>query len=197
FSESQIQRKDTRGALVGLEGTEDTPGLLLSWDERWGWSQFGEGGYRPLVLGGEPVLSPETFAHAVTVLLAPRTQQLLLMSNGARRTAHPVDCFVARRLASSRMPRAPRGMCASMGPGHTTTVCPAPTAARSGGLGVQCHFDVATGGPGVGAHLVGALDELFGGGLVHTCDGDVECHRKGQTVLDLAEADLGEIGRAH
>ena len=38
---------------------------------------------------------------------------------------------------------------------------------------------------------MGALDELFGGGLVHTRDGDVECHRKGQTVLDLAEADLG------
>ncbi|HIY41379.1 MAG TPA: hypothetical protein H9836_09650 [Candidatus Nocardiopsis merdipullorum] len=49
-------------------------------------------------------MSPETFAHAVTVLLAPRTQQLLLMSDGARRNAHPVDSFFERRLASHRMP---------------------------------------------------------------------------------------------
>lgn len=104
FSESQIQREDTRGALVRLEATEETPRLLLSWDERWGWSRFGDGGYRPLVLGGEPLLAPEIFAHAVSVLLAPQTQQLLLMSDGARRHAHPVDSFFERRLASYRMP---------------------------------------------------------------------------------------------
>lgn len=104
FPESQVQREDIRGALMRLDATEDSRRLLLTWDERWGWSWFGDGGYRPLVLGGEPLLPPETFTHAVTVLMAPRTQQLLLMSDRSQRDAHPIDSLFERRLAAYRMP---------------------------------------------------------------------------------------------
>ncbi|GAB3711272.1 hypothetical protein [Nocardiopsis nanhaiensis] len=99
---SQIQLRDSRRALVRLEPTLDSPGVLMSWDEQHGWARLEGATRKPLVLGAEPLLPPEAFAHAVTALLSDATRQLLMVADRSRSRAHPVDVVFERRLAAYR-----------------------------------------------------------------------------------------------
>jgi hypothetical protein len=104
FPPSQLHLQDSRRALVRLEPTEDGPGLLLSWDERHGWYRVEGPSRRALVLGAEPLLSPEPFTLAATALLRAGTRQLIMVADRDRGSAHPVDGAFERRLASYRRP---------------------------------------------------------------------------------------------
>lgn len=101
FPESHLQRNDTRGALLRLDGP-DHDDVLLAWDERRGWARLESSGRRPLVLGADPLLEPEAFTHAVTALLSPGTRQLVMVLDRSRVFAHPVDVVFERRLAAYR-----------------------------------------------------------------------------------------------
>lgn len=104
FPESHLQIKDIRNARVRLEPTEETPGLRLSWDERRGWFRMEGAARHPLVLGAEPLLSPEVFTHAVTALLSPEIRQVVMVADRDRKNVHPVDPLFERRLAAYRRP---------------------------------------------------------------------------------------------
>ena len=67
-----------------------------------GWARLEQSVRRPLVLGAEPLLEPEAFAHAVTALLRPGTRQLVMVLDRSRLFAHPVDVVFERRLAAYR-----------------------------------------------------------------------------------------------
>lgn len=101
FPESHLQRSDTRGALLRLDGP-DHDDVLLTWDEQRGWARLEQSVRRPLVLGADPLLDPEAFAHAVTALLSPGTRQLVMVQERSRVFAHPVDLIFERRLAAYR-----------------------------------------------------------------------------------------------
>ena len=101
FPESHLQRSDTRSALIRLGGP-DHDDVLLAWDEQRGWARLEKDGRHPLVLGADPLLSPETFTHAVTALLSPGTRQLVMVLDRSRFFAHPVDVLFERRLAAYR-----------------------------------------------------------------------------------------------
>ena len=102
FPPSQLQLKDARRALVRLEPTEDSPGILLSWDELRGWYRMEGSIRRALVLGAEPLLSPEAFTLAVTAQLSAGTRELIMVADRDRGSAHPVDAVFERRLAAYR-----------------------------------------------------------------------------------------------
>src|SRR5690606_34074240 len=55
---------------------------------------------------------------------------------------------------------------------------------------VQTYFDVAAGGVGVGADLVGRVDQRLGGVLVQARQADVQFHFQTEAAGDLADADL-------
>src|SRR3990167_5428612 len=55
---------------------------------------------------------------------------------------------------------------------------------------VQAHLDVAAGGVGVRADLVGSSDQFIGGGLFEARQADVEFYFQAETTRDLADADL-------
>jgi hypothetical protein len=66
----------------------------------------------------------------------------------------------------------------------------------SGDGGVDRHVDVAAGGVGVRAHLVGRGHELVGGRLVEARDLDVQRHGESEAALvPWADADVGGDGR--
>lgn len=102
FPVSQFQLEDARRALVRLAMTSDSPGVLLCWDERYGWARLEGSTRRELALGAEPLLSPEAFTFAVTALLSPDTGQLHMVADRSRGSAHPPDSVFERRLASYR-----------------------------------------------------------------------------------------------
>lgn len=104
FPTSQLQLEDARRALVRLEPTPDSPGVLLSWDEQYGWHRMEGSTRRALVLGAEPLLDPEAFTLAVTALLSAGTRQLIMVADRGRGSAHPVDTVFERRLAAYRRP---------------------------------------------------------------------------------------------
>ena len=104
FPPSQLQLEDSRRALVRLDPTVDSPGVLLSWDERHGWHRMEGSTRRALVLGAEPLLPPEPFTLAVTALLSAGTRQLMMVADRGRASAHPVDAVFERRLAAYRRP---------------------------------------------------------------------------------------------
>ncbi|MBB6119963.1 DUF6292 family protein [Nocardiopsis algeriensis] len=97
-----VQRGDIRRALLRLQATEETPGLVLAWNEVHGWSRQDETGRQALVLGAEPLLPPDAFARAVTALLAPENQRMMMVQDRSRGSAHPADPRFERRLAAYR-----------------------------------------------------------------------------------------------
>ncbi|MDT0328381.1 hypothetical protein [Nocardiopsis lambiniae] len=102
FPECHMQRHEVRSARVSVGPSEGTRPLTLFWNELRGWTHRREGARVPLVLGAETLLSPETFAVAVTALLSPDPRVLLTVEDRSRYAAHPVDPFFERRLASYR-----------------------------------------------------------------------------------------------
>lgn len=101
FPQSQLQRHDTRSALLHLQDI-DHHDTFLAWDEQHGWSHLNQATRTPLVLGAGPLLDPQTFTHAVTSLLSPHTHRLMVVLDRSRATAHPIDVVFERRLAAFR-----------------------------------------------------------------------------------------------
>lgn len=102
FPQCQFQRGDIRSALMQVEATEDTPRLLLAWNELHGWSRLEETGRQALVLGAEALLPPEAFTRAVTALLVPETSRMMMVRERTRTRAHPADPLFERNLAAYR-----------------------------------------------------------------------------------------------
>lgn len=100
--ERQLRREDVRAALVRVPATEETPSVLLAWDELRGWDRLDETGRQALVLGADALISPETFTHAVTALLSPETRRTIMVFDRARARCHPTDPYFEQRLASYR-----------------------------------------------------------------------------------------------
>ena len=75
--------------------------LFLIWDERHGWSSVESTGHWPLVLGAEPLLSPELFTRAVLALGSDHGRTVLIREQHRGRI-HPVDVHFERRLAGYR-----------------------------------------------------------------------------------------------
>ncbi|WP_017611570.1 hypothetical protein [Nocardiopsis salina] len=100
--ECHVQRHDVRSALVRVPRTQSERGLLLCWDEQRGWGRIGPAGRRPLALGAEPVLAPDTFALAVTSLLQEPSTATVVVVDRSRKSSHPVDPGFERALAAYR-----------------------------------------------------------------------------------------------
>ncbi len=60
---------------------------------------------------------------------------------------------------------------------------------------MQTDVDIATGGVGVRADLVGGIDQALGVGLFQTWQADVQVDVQTETARDLANADMGSDRR--
>lgn len=98
--ETHLQHQEARRGLV-FPSLETRENLFLLWDERYGWSSVESMGHWPLVLGADPLLSPDLFTQAVLALGSDHGRTVLIQEQ-YRARAHPVDVHFERQLAGYR-----------------------------------------------------------------------------------------------